>query len=132
MALPPYTTYQGVGVPITFVVGPTANPTRFDVHHSLLSKVSPLFTMPNGLPRIILSDILLPNAEPDTFRTLFKWLYERQPPDYTTDAKLLDLMKLWVRYVHVRTVYETFTDLLHPRLRYWRASSESGELKIRC
>ncbi|KAI4662456.1 uncharacterized protein J4E79_004746 [Alternaria viburni] len=96
MALPPYTAYQGVGVPITFVVGPKANPTRFDVHHSLLSKVSPLFTMPNGLPRIILSDIHLPNAEPDTFRTLFKWLYERQPPDYTTDAKLLDLMKLWI------------------------------------
>ena len=88
--------------------------------------------MPNGLPRIILSDILLPNAEPDTFRTLFKWLYERQPPDYTTDAKLLDLMKLWVRYVHVRTGYGTFTDVLHPHLRYWPANSESGGLKTRC
>ncbi|KAI4697315.1 uncharacterized protein J4E84_000442 [Alternaria hordeiaustralica] len=65
--------------------------------------------MPNGLPRIILSDIYLPNAEPDTFRTLFKWLYERQPPDYTTDAKLLDLMKLWYficRLDTVRWVYE--------------------------
>ena len=110
----PYTAYQGVGVPITFVVGPTTSSTRFDVHHSLLSKVSPLFTMPNGLPRIILSDIHLPNTEPDTFRTLFKWLYERQPPDYTTDVKLLDLMKLWVRHIHVRTGYGTFTDLLHP------------------
>jgi hypothetical protein len=92
----PHTAYPGVGVPITFIVGPTTSPRRFDVHNSLLSKVSPLFTMPNGLPLIILSDISLPNAEPDTFRTLFTWLYERRPPNYTTDTKLLDLMKLWV------------------------------------
>jgi hypothetical protein len=92
----PYTAYPGVGVPITFLVGPATNPTRFDMHHSLLSKVSPLFTMPNGLPRIILRDISLPNVEPATFRTLFTWLYERQPPDYTSETNLLDLMKLWV------------------------------------
>ncbi|KAL1800015.1 hypothetical protein ACET3X_000357 [Alternaria dauci] len=52
--------------------------------------------MPNGLPRIILSNISLPNIEPDTFRTLFTWLYERKPPEYTSDTGLLDLMKLWV------------------------------------
>jgi hypothetical protein len=92
----PYTAYPGVGVPTTFLVGPATNPTRFDVHHSLLSKVSPLFTTPNGLPCIILSNISLPDTEPATFRALFIWLYERRPPDYTSDTNLLDLMKLWV------------------------------------
>jgi hypothetical protein len=92
----PYAAYPGVGVPTTFLVGPTTNPTRFDVHHSLLSKVSPLFTKPNGFPRIILSNISLPNIGPSTFRTLFTWLYERKPPEYTSDTNLLDLMKLWV------------------------------------
>jgi hypothetical protein len=92
----PYTAYPGVGAPTTFLVGPTTDPTRFDVHHSFLSKVSPLFTMPNGLPRLIMCNISLPNIEPSTFRTLFTWLYERQPPDYTSDTNLLDLMKLWV------------------------------------
>jgi hypothetical protein len=88
----PYTAYSGVGVPTTFLVGPATDPTRFDVHHSVLSKVSPLFTTPYGLPR----NICLPNVEPSTFRTLFIWLYERKPPEYTSDTNLLDLMKLWV------------------------------------
>jgi hypothetical protein len=92
----PYAAYPGVGVPTTFLVGSTTNPTRFDVHHSLLSKVSPLFTEPNGFPRIILSNISLPKIEPATFHTLFTWLYERKPPEYASDTNLLDLMKLWV------------------------------------
>jgi hypothetical protein len=61
----------------------------------LLSKVSPLFTLTNGLPRIVNKGIELPDIEPQVFRDLF-WLYERKPPVSKSDRDLLPLMKLWV------------------------------------
>jgi hypothetical protein len=58
--------------------------------------VSPLFTLTNGLPRIINEGIELPAIEPQVFHDLFLWLYERKPPVYKSDRNLLSLMKLWV------------------------------------
>ena len=88
-------TPSSVGSPVTFYVGPKPS-TRFDVHHFLLSKLSPLFTLSNGLPRIVNKGIELPDSEPHMFHALFLWLYERQPPKYTFDSDLLTLCKLWV------------------------------------
>ncbi|KAG9192585.1 hypothetical protein G6011_11319 [Alternaria panax] len=70
----PYTAYPGVGIPTTFLVGPATNPTRFDVHHWLLAKASPLFITPNGLPRIILCNISLSSIKPDTFHLMKLWI----------------------------------------------------------
>jgi hypothetical protein len=70
--------------------------TRFDAHHFLLSKLSPLFTLSNRLSRIINKGIELPDIEPSIFHALFLWLYERKPPVYTSDGDLLTLCKLWV------------------------------------
>jgi hypothetical protein len=88
-------TASSVGSPVPFYVGPNPS-TRFDVHHFLLSKLSPLFTLSNRLPRIVNKGIELPNTEPAIFHALFLWLYERQPPVYTSASDLLTLCKLWV------------------------------------
>lgn len=94
----PYIAYPGTGQPLTFWVGTsTTSYTRFDVHHLLLAQLSPLFAHPSSTaPRLHSGNMLVVDVEPTTFRTLFTWLYERTPPDYTVAADLLPLMKLWV------------------------------------
>ena len=94
----PYTAYPGAGQPLTFWAGTSiASYTRFDVHHLLLAQLSPLFAHPSSTaPRLHSGNMLVVDVESTTFRTLFTWLYERTPPDYTAAADLLALMKLWV------------------------------------
>jgi hypothetical protein len=80
------------GPPITFKVGPVSDPVRYDLHHSLLSTVSPLFSSTANTPHAIsLSSISI-----SAFFHVCTWLYYRRPPVATTASDLFLLMKIWV------------------------------------
>lgn len=93
----PYSEYPtaSAGEPVTFYVGSLSSFTRFDIHQ-LLSISSPLFNDLADNARIITRPVEQPNTDPDIFRLVCTWLYERKPPVATVPEDLLTLMKTWV------------------------------------
>ncbi|KAF2732988.1 hypothetical protein EJ04DRAFT_524856 [Polyplosphaeria fusca] len=83
-----------IGFPTTLLIG--ASKKQFDIHNTLLWKLSDHFKKMDGLPKNLIKPIVLPDISDDLFKQICEWIYDIRTPSYSSPTDLLNLIMLYM------------------------------------